>query len=1089
MDNFEILRKKLEAFIKRFYVNELLKGLIFFVAIGLLYFLVTLFIEYLFWLDSRGRTLLFWSFVLVETFLFLRFIIYPLLKLFKLSRGIDYTQASIIIGKHFPEVNDKLLNVLQLKSSRHQTELLLAGIDQKSRELKPVPFSMAVDFRKNLPYLKYAAIPIIIILLILISGRTEIFSSSYERVVNYKVAYEAPAPFTFLLGNDSLKIRENEVLELEIFTEGKIIPEQASIHYGGQSYYLNQISPGLFRYRFEPLTGSFNFTLSGNKVVSREYKVEVIKVPRLTNLQMQLYFPKHTGMRDEVIEGTGNATIPEGTKVNWNMETNATDEVKLVSKDTTEIFRKEGNTFSAQKQLRNSLNYQISTSNREVVNYENLSFYLKVVKDEYPRLTLEHKKDTLEGETHYFSGKATDDHGISRVRLVVEPTETSNEKIIRNLDVGTGTVAEFLSVFPDTLELEKGKFYQFYFEVFDNDALNGYKRVKSNTFTYRRNTDDEEREQRLEQQKDALNTLDGSLKEMKLSEKELLEFSRLNKERSELNFNERKKLENFLKRQKDQNEIMKSYSEKLEETLEKEEESFNEDLKKDLEEKLKQRQEELKKNEELLEELEKYSQKIQEEGLSEKLEELSKNAKQSERSLEQLLELTRKYYVQEKLQKLASEMEQLGEDQEELSNAEEEKNTPTAQDSLQQETEEVLGDLKELGKENKGLKTPVDLGRDEKKEQEIQQDQNKALEELEQGNKKEAKKEQKKAADKMKQMAAKMKKQMQMGEMEQMQEDADMLRQILDNLITFSFEQEDLMEVFKKSGRNSPSFSGNLKRQNVLRENFHHIDDSLYALSLRNPMISEVITKRLIDVDYDLDKSLERLAQNEIPQGLASQQYVITGVNDLAYFLSDALNRMEQMLNQASGAGKGGSGQGMQLPDIIQKQGELKEKLGEGMKEGQKEGKGLKGNEGGNGEDENQSEKLFEIYKEQQMLRRALEEYLKKNGERPGGNKLQKEMEQIEKEILEKGFNNRTREKMEQLEHKLMELEEAEMEQGQRPERESETGKETPNNRSNQQILKAKEYFPATEILNRQTLPLRQIYKQKVKEYFERGDD
>ncbi len=195
MDNFEILRKKLEAFIRRFYLNELLKGLIFFVAIGLLYFLLTLFIEYLLWLSPTGRTILFWSFVAVEVFLLLRFIIFPLLKLFKISKGIDYTEASRIIGRHFPEVSDKLLNVLQLKSSGKQTDLLLAGIDQKAQELRPVPFSLAVDFRKNLPFLKYAAIPVAIILLIVLTGKADIFSSSYERVVNYKVAYEPPAPF------------------------------------------------------------------------------------------------------------------------------------------------------------------------------------------------------------------------------------------------------------------------------------------------------------------------------------------------------------------------------------------------------------------------------------------------------------------------------------------------------------------------------------------------------------------------------------------------------------------------------------------------------------------------------------------------------------------------------------------------------------------------------------------------------------------------------------------------------------------------------------------------------------------------------
>jgi len=52
-----------------------------------------------------GRTLLFWTFIGVELFLFFRFILFPIFKLFKLQKGIDYKEASTIIGNHFTEVS------------------------------------------------------------------------------------------------------------------------------------------------------------------------------------------------------------------------------------------------------------------------------------------------------------------------------------------------------------------------------------------------------------------------------------------------------------------------------------------------------------------------------------------------------------------------------------------------------------------------------------------------------------------------------------------------------------------------------------------------------------------------------------------------------------------------------------------------------------------------------------------------------------------------------------------------------------------------------------------------------------------------
>ena len=108
MDNSKIIYQKLEGFINKYYTNQLLKGIIFFIGIGLLYFIVTLFIEYFLWLKPAARTVLFSSFILVEFFLFLRFICFPLFKLYKLQKGIDYEEASVIIGNNFGDPFSKV---------------------------------------------------------------------------------------------------------------------------------------------------------------------------------------------------------------------------------------------------------------------------------------------------------------------------------------------------------------------------------------------------------------------------------------------------------------------------------------------------------------------------------------------------------------------------------------------------------------------------------------------------------------------------------------------------------------------------------------------------------------------------------------------------------------------------------------------------------------------------------------------------------------------------------------------------------------------------------------------------------------------
>src|SRR5690606_38752220 len=221
-----------------------------------------------------------------------------------------------------------------------------------------------------------------------------------------------------------------------------------------------------------------------------------------------------------------------------------------------------------------------------------------------------------------------------------------------------------------------------------------------------------------------------------------------------------------------------------------------------------------------------------------------------------------------------------------------------------------------------------------------------------------------------------------MSQGEQLDANIESLRQILDNLMVFSFKQEDLLLKFRDIRPNNPGYAKELKNQQVLKEHFQHIDDSLFALAVNNPMITEKITSKLTDVECDINKSLERLAQNEIPQGTASQQYVMTGTNDLALMLSDVLENMQEMANPGSGQGQGsgqgagqGSGNESQLQDIIITQEELNKRMEEGLKQkdsGKSGEDGENGSEQENGENgegqggnrEEMNGNLFEIYKQ-----------------------------------------------------------------------------------------------------------------------------
>lgn len=1165
MDNFKIIEHKLKRFIKKYYTNEIIRGVILFLAIGLLYFLFTAVVEYFLWLSTTGRTILFGLFILVQAGLLFKFIGIPVARLFKLFSGIDFRDASTMIGKHFPEVSDKLINVLQLHKNGGDDELTWASINQKSEELKPIPFSLAIDFKKNASYLKYLAIPVLIIAVLFVTGNNEILTESTKRVADFNNEYIPPAPFSFKILNEDLNTLQKRDFKLNVEVSGRTIPESASIHLGDQTYYLTQETPGRFSFVFNKPAADVSFYLKANEVRSENFMLVVDDVPTINQFELVMDYPSYTGKKDEVLKSTGNALVPQGTKITWKLKTAATEQVDFKTTGEVKPFSKDGNEFAFAKAISKPLKYSITTSNMFAKDYEELNFKIEVTKDEYPELSMEMKKDSLDDAIMYFQGQVADDYGIRKIQVVYYESDDASSQKTHEIGSNRGTYDQFLFTFPGNLPLEGGKNYQFFFEAIDNDVVNNFKSVKSQVFGFRKSTEEEENQQQLQDQKKSVEDLEKSLQEQEQKQEELKEITQEQLEKNQRGFNDKKKLEQALKNQQSQEEKMRQQMQKMKANLEKSSKE-QDPMKKALEERMEQTEEEMRKNEELLKELQEYQDKLSKEELQEQLEKAQKKSKEQKRNLEQLLELTKRYYVTQKYEQMVDKLKDLAKKQEAQSIKQGEENKKEDQDKLNEEYKLWEKELQELEKENNGLKKPMDLDFDPLNAPEIKEEQKGSSEDLEKSDTPSASKKQKSAADKMKQQAQAMAAQMSSGKSEKLKEDAEMLRQILDNLVVFSKEQEVLLDGVKSMTRNSPNFGKKLKYQKDLEKAFQHVDDSLFALATRNPKVGMDINREVTDVYYYIDKSLEQLSDFEMNKGQISQQFTLKSANTLANMLSQAMDAMNNAMSMpGSGEGKpgeGGQSGGFQLPDIIKKQESLMKKAGEGDKpgegdgegEGKKPGQGKPGEtgapgeggeggeqgqsgksgkdgqggdngengsdgqggqsqgsgqgengqgKGGNGsgsssgegkngdgeqqgykESEEESKRIYEIYKQQQDLRNQLEDMIRQEGLEGIVNDITDKMKAVERKLLDQGFNRDVEERMMEIQHELLKLKDAGLQQGKDEQREATTNSSDYRNNTRNKIPDAARYFNSKEILNRQVLPLQQQYKVKVKEYF-----
>ncbi|HHB52363.1 MAG TPA: hypothetical protein ENK75_04890 [Saprospiraceae bacterium] len=549
MNPYNDIQHKLHHFIRKYYTNELIKGSILFVAFGFLYFLFTLFIEYFLWLQPLARTILFWFFILGESLLFGRYILFPILKLIGFAKGLSLEEASTIIGRHFSEVDDKLLNMMQLRSSFPDSELVSASIAQKAANLSPIPFSRAIHLRANAKYLKYLLIPFVIFLLIFSTGRTALFNDSYVRIVNHQQEYSPPAPFYFQIDSLQLQILEGASFTLQVKTVGDVIPNEASIILDGDVFFLQNPSLGLFTYNFDNLRKPVHFYLEANGIRSKSYTIRIIPTPKIQHISMDLHYPKYVGKNNETVNNSGSVIVPVGTHITWKVQTLQADSL-FFSTDLKYIpFTPDGSNFILKQYINTNFHYTISASNHFLKDYEKLDFSVQVIDDAYPLIDIKTDIDSLSFGPAQFFGSLSDDYGLSRLELVYYDALHPSDIHTYNIPISKTKISSFYYLFPQHLTIEQGVDYQFYFKVYDNDAVRGPKFTKSNLYNYHKDTDIEHEEKLLLEAKKEEAAIAQQLKKFNQTHKNSKELLDNLRNKKDLEFNDAAELKQLLSRQ------------------------------------------------------------------------------------------------------------------------------------------------------------------------------------------------------------------------------------------------------------------------------------------------------------------------------------------------------------------------------------------------------------------------------------------------------------------------------------------------------------------------------------------------------------
>ncbi len=1064
---YELLLEKLRRFILKYYKNQIIKGLM--IGFGLIigFFLLINAIEYFAWSNQNTRFILYYSFLGISGFVLVYYILIPILRIFNLGKTLSEADAARLIGQHFPEVSDKLLNTLQLHQLQEtqQMDLLMASINQKSAELAPIPFAKAINFKGNTRYLKFVLPPVLILLLLAFLSPGSLTQPT-DRIINYDVHYEKPLPYTLHVLNKNLTAIQKSDFVLEVEVKGEIIPTSITINDGLYNYRMGEMQPGKFQYIFKTLNQDVRFTLNTIEYSSPEYHIKVFPRPLVYGFEASLTYPNYLAKQNETIENTGDLVVPEGTEVSWKVFTKDADSVKLVLNDSLIWLQKNNsNTFVFQQRALQSFNYSIAPVNEFVRNADSLMFSVQVIKDEYPQISVrEFKEDGIYGQTH-FSGEINDDHGFYQLNFLYRKDSVPQKAWTKiSLQVEKSILKQPFNFSFDAREklFNPGESISYCFEVRDNDAINGYKRSRSTIFSMQLPDADELADQADNQADEVKKKMKETLTELEKLNKEIEENTLSLFEKKDLSWMDKKKMTDLLEKQASLQNKMEEIQElnkeieeleslikqktdpELQERIDKLQEMFDELMKTDLEKEMEKLQEQMK--------------NLDKDKLEDFLKQMKEKNEDLKENLEQNLELYKQYEVEKKMEEALDKLEELAEKQLDLAEKTREKEMPN--DSSIQQQEDIKKEFEELQKEfsqidslDQQLEEPFNVEQDTATAEEIEQNMDEAGENLEKSKEKKAAENQKNAGDKMKEMADAMKMQFEEAKAEQMAEDAEQVRTLLDNLIDMSFEQERLLNKIGETSQNDPQYVENTEKLKLLQTDFIVVEDSLKALSKRQIFIQPFILDESGKITKNLDKALHSLQERQTGQAMGAQQYAMTSTNNLSLMLAESLKQMKssmQMQGQSSGKGQcnsPGSGKKPSLEDLMDAQ----KKLGERMKKnGKKEGKDGQGGVNGN------SQELARMAAMQGEIRRQLQDILDEvqaGGE--NGNDLKKiaeEMQKNEEDLIRRQFRQETLERQKEIETRLLRSKEALQEREKEKKRESSEGKNRQNRNQNQEL-------------------------------------
>ena len=970
-------------------------------------------------------------------------VVVPILRWKKILPGISEREVAAGVGEKFPEVKDRLWNILDIFEEHnaagteghgfrpeYSPELIDASFVDLQKAAAHIHFTDVVSYKSIRRAGRNLAIVAVSVVLLFAVPQLDLLPAA-NRLMHFHTEFRLPPAFTFLVrpGNTEIVKGESVPVSVSLIENAETtsplhrsLPKKItlSVRQTDMSFEdqveIQADSSGQFHYMLASIRQSAEYFTEAEGIESSKYTISVIDRPVVRSLTVHLIPPSYSRLPEQSLdENVGDVLALPGTTIQWRLNANkALQRASLIFKDGEELtLQSRDGAYTGRLILHHRASYHVNLEDNEgFTNVDPIEYKLDAMIDEVPTVAITYPGkniDVVDKMEVPLRLKIHDDFGFTSLNLAYRLVHSRYERpdssfssisIPMTVDSNNSTDADISFQWDvSPMGLVPEDVVEYHAEVFDNDNVSGPKKGISETYLLRLPSLDEVFADADKGQNDAIEKLDKSLNEEKDLKKDLNEISQEMKKNQPLDWQKQKKAEETLKRYQELTKKIDEVSKTLDtmtQAMQKNNILSSETLQKYTELQHMLQQINSPEFQEAMKRMEQAMQNVSPDQLRQAMQQVQFSEEAFRQSIERTMELLKRIQVEQKMDEMVKRTNELQKQQENLqketaeaslSDKKKAEELAKKQEDINKQLADIQQQLEELRKKMEEFPEEMPMKALDKAEEAahdsaMEQSIQQSLQQLQQQQQQQALQMQDKASKGMQQMSRRMSEMQEQMLSNEMNEAMNALHKAMQDLLEISQRQEDLKNQSRSFPPNSEQFRENAEKQLGLQNDLTNVTNNLMGLSQKSFAVTPEMGKAVGKAMGSMSQAMAGLERRSSQYSSAEQAESMASLNKAALLTESAMDAMQQ---------GGQSGPGGSLLQQLRRMAGQQESINL-QTEQLPQGKGLS---------QEQLEEMGRLANQQDAVRKSMEELNKEAQESQDRNRILGDLQKIADEMKE----------------------------------------------------------------------------------------